>query len=382
MRKTDIPGQSNLKDVVGNMIDNNRLPHALLLHAQEGGSSLAIALWIAQNLMCSDRSNGDACGLCANCTKHLAATHPDVHFVIPVNTNKQVKKRSDAVSDSYLESWRKRMEEGPWLSLLDWYRAIDIEKKQGNIGIDESKSLREKLALRSFEGGYRVFIIWHADRMNTEFGNKMLKSFEEPNEKTVFILTSEQPQQLLSTILSRTQIIEEEPTTSDQIAQFLETRFGLDPTISKNLAFRSEGNIVHAIKEAQHEDEPWLDEFKDWMRHAWKRDIPMLYTWSEKMAQKSRDAERQFISGALMVLDRCFRMGWVESGIPMESDEAKFYNDFSPYINAANVEGFMKVLEETSTHIERNVNAKMVWFDSGIQVVRLLHQGKKALESA
>ena len=364
------------------MIDNNRLPHALLLHAQEGGSSLAIALWIAQNLMCSDRSNGDACGLCANCTKHLAATHPDVHFVMPVNTNKQVKKRSDAVSDSYLESWRKRMEEGPWLSLLDWYRAIDIEKKQGNIGIDESKSLREKLALRSFEGGYRVFIIWHADRMNTEFGNKMLKSFEEPNEKTVFILTSEQPQQLLSTILSRTQIIEEEPTTSDQIAQFLETRFGLDPTISKNLAFRSEGNIVHAIKEAQHEDEPWLDEFKDWMRHAWKRDIPMLYTWSEKMAQKSRDAERQFISGALKVLDRCFRMGWVESGIPMESDEAKFYNDFSPYINAANVEGFMKVLEETSTHIERNVNAKMVWFDSGIQVVRLLHQGKKALESA
>ena len=100
------------------------------------------------------------------------------------------------------------------------------------------------------------------------------------------------------------------------------------------------------------------------------------------MALKSRDSERQFINGALKVLDRCFRLGWVENHIPLDDDEAKFYKDFSPYINAANVEGFLDLLEETSRHIERNVNAKMVWFDSSIQAVRLLHQGKKALEEA
>lgn len=382
MLKNEIPGQENLKDVVGHMIDNTRLPHAILFNAREGGSSLALALWVAQNLMCTERKNGDACGQCSNCTKHQSFAHPDVHFVMPVNTNKQVKKRSDAVSDSFLDVWRTQLESGPWFSLLDWYRAIDIEKKQGIIGIDESKSLREKLALRSFEGGYRIFIIWHADRMNSEFGNKMLKSFEEPTPKTVFILVSEKPQQLLTTILSRTQIIEEEHTSNEELAAFIENRFGLDEASASKIAYRAEGNIVQAMKEAAHDDEQWLDEFKEWMRHAWKRDIPMLYKWSEGMAQKSRDAERQFISGALKVLDRCFRMGWVESGIPMDGDEARFYNDFSPYINASNVEGFMKLLEETSMHIERNVNPKMVWFDSGIQAVRLLHQGKKALENA
>ena len=222
MRRSEIPGQEELKAVISRLIDDERVPHALLFQGVEGGASLPLALYLTQYLMCDNRQHGDVCGECSSCLKNQTLTHPDVHVVLPINTNKEVKvKTKDLHSDLYSEDWRDTITKNPYLSLQQWYTAIAIEKKQGFIGAGESKELRSKLALRSYEGKSRVFIIWHADRMNQEFGNKMLKNFEEPNPNTVFILVSESPSKLLPTIISRVQRFQEEYYSDAEIAGFL-----------------------------------------------------------------------------------------------------------------------------------------------------------------
>jgi len=381
MTRNDIPGQEELKQVFTRMVREDRLPHALLIHGLEGGVSLSMALFLTRYLMCDEPSEHDACGICPSCSKMDHFTHPDVHFVVPVNTTKKVR-REQVNTDRFLEEWREVLKASPVLSLRDWYEHIGIEKSQGFIGENEAREFRQKLALRSYEGKSKVFVIWHADRMNVTFGNKILKSLEEPNENTHFIVVTEQPAQLLTTILSRTQRFMEEQIGDEVLAGFLSSKFDMDPSRAMNTAFRAEGNVHSAIREAQKTEDPWLEEFRLWMRLCYQRDLIGLFNWSEKMARNNRDTQRQFIHGALKVLDRCFRMGWIDIPIPMEEDEAKFYKSFAPFVNAANVKGFVDLLEETSFHIERNVNEKLTWYDTSIKAIRHMHAGKKAVQRA
>lgn len=382
MTGQDIPGQEGLKTVFRQMIAEDRVPHALLIHGVEGGLGLPLALLLSQSLLCENLQNGEPCGQCANCTKTKGHTHPDLHYIVPVNGNKSVKKLEDRHTDSFMADWREALIEDPYMSLIRWYQKIDIENKQGFIGDAESTALRKKLALRAFEGGYRIFIIWHADKMNTSFANKILKNLEEPSNRTIFILISENPTKLLPTIISRVQIFQEEHLNEEELAAFLERKFELDEVEAHNIAFRAEGNIAEAMKEVHHQKDPWLDEFKSWMRMAYSRDLAGLYKWSEQMGRRSRDAQKQFCNASLKVLDRCYRMGWLKMNIPHEGEDAKFFKDFSPFINTANIEGFMVLIEEASFHIERNVNEKIVWFDSSIQAIRLVHAGKKSVATA
>ena len=383
MRRDEIPGQEELKAVISRLVDDERVPHALLFQGVEGGASLPLALYLTQYLMCDNRQHGEVCGECSSCLKNQTLTHPDVHLVLPINTNKEVKVPLNKIhSDLYSEEWRGTISKNPYLSLQQWYTAIDIEKKQGFIGAGESKELRSKLALRSYEGKSRVFIIWHADRMNPEFGNKMLKNFEEPNPNTVFILVTESPSKLLSTIISRVQRFQEEHYSDAEIAKFLTEKYQLDSNEAMNLAFRAEGNLQAAVKEASEAGDPWLEVFRDWMRMSYRRDLHELYDWSEKMSSNTRETQRVFIDAALKVLDRCFRMGWLDIHIPMEGEEADFYKKFSPFINASNIRSFMDLLEEAAFHIDRYVNPRIVWYDTSIKSVRLVHQGKKAIAAS
>lgn len=381
MTQEKIPGQKGLKEVFIRMVDNNRLPHAILIKGIEGGVSLPLSNFLVSYLFCLEKSAGKACGVCSNCKRLASHTHPDVHYIFPVNSRKDLKKE-EVHADSFLKEWRSIHEDHSFFSTQDWYRFIEMENKQGLIGEVESRKLREKLALRSYEGGYKVFIIWAADTMNPTFANKLLKNLEEPSERTLFVLVTQHAEHLLPTILSRVQKFEEEPIDELQMVEFLINQYNLSRERASALAFRAEGNLQLAVREALESDDPWLNAFKQWMRLAYQRDMCGLFNWSIEMAAAPRESGRQFIRGALKVLDRCFRMAWVDDNIPMEGEEASFYKNFSPFINPANIEGFMELLQETTFHIERNVNEKMVWYDTSIKAVRLIHLGKKSSSQA
>lgn len=379
MTEKDIPGQGTLKSVFRQLVDEERVPHAVLIHGLEGGSGLPLALYLVQTLMCENQQGGDPCGECAECIRTASYAHPDIHYIFPVNGNKTVKKPEDRHSDSFMVDWRIALKQNPYMTLIPWHQAIGIEKKEGIISDAESTSLRRKLALRSFEGGYRVFIIWHADKMNASFANKILKNLEEPTEKTLFVLVTENPSKLLPTIISRVQIFKEDHLDEADLGDFIERKYDLSESEAMDVAFRAEGRIAQAMKEMEHQEDPWLDEFKNWMRMAYSQDMSGLFKWSENMSRRSRDSQMQFCNAALKVLDRCYRMGWMQVNIPLEGEGAKFFKDFSPFINTANVSGFLDLLEEASFHIERNVNEKIIWFDTSIQAIRLVHAGKKSV---
>ena len=377
MKREDIPGQEALKNVFTEMVDEQQVPHAILIRSKQGGSGLAMALFLAQYQLCEHRNEGDPCGTCASCVKNERLSHPDVHYVMPVNKNQRVKKV--AISELFLEEWRNLVGSHPFIDLMDWYTAIGIENKQGFMGSDEITALRQKLSLRAFEGKQKIFIIWQADRMNQEFANKMLKSLEEPSDDTLFILITENPDRLLPTVLSRTQVFSEDPLTEQELSHFLQSKHSIPASEATNIAYRSEGSISHALKDVEHKGDQWLEDFVTFMRQAYMRDISGLYQWSEKMAKNSRDAQRQFVKNALAILDRCYRMGWVEENLPFEGEEQQFYTRFAPFVNYSNIRGCMEDFEKAAYHIERNVNAKIVWFDTSINAIRLVHQGKKAV---
>ena len=378
MKSKEIPGQDELKHVLAQMVDEERLPHAILLQEQAGGSGLPLARFLTQYLVCNNKQNQDACGECPPCIKMQSGTHPDVHFTFPVNTTDRVKKSENSYSDNFLMELRDFLVQKPFSHLQAWYDHINLGNKVGLINVHEGKQIQKKLSLRAFEGGFRVFIIWCAEWMNEDFSNKILKNLEEPSPKTVFILVTSEPNKLLPTIISRVQKFQEDYLTEDQLADFLVKQVNISRPIALDIAFRSEGNVSDAMSEAIGNIDPWLEEFKLWVRLAWSRDLVGMYEWSLKMAGNKRDSQRVFVEGSLKVIDRCFRLGWMDIHIPMEGEEAKFYKDFSPYINTANAEGFLELMQQAAFHISRNVNPKMVWYDSSIQAVRLVHAGKKA----
>ena len=382
MKRADIPGQEELKNVLTAMVDRDSLPHALLIHEQPGGTGLVAARFLTQYLLCENKQGGDTCGSCANCIKVQNNTHPDVHYIFPVNKTKGISKSEHFITDNVAEEVRAFLANQPYGDVRDWYTAINIEKNKGIISAAEGKEVAKKLMLRAYEGGYRIFIVWTAELMNDTFANKILKNLEEPSDKTIFLLVTSTPSQLLTTIVSRVQRFQEDPVSEDVLANFLVNRLGLNRPKALDLAFRAEGNVHEAMKEAEGIVDPWLEEFKKWMRMAYVRDIGGMHNWCDKMSKNTRDAQIMFATGALKVIDRCYRLGWMDINIPMEGEEAKFYKDFSPFINTANAEGFLDLIQEAAFHIERNVNPKIVWFDTSIKAIRLVHAGKKSRAQA
>ncbi|GAB4382321.1 MAG: DNA polymerase III subunit delta' [Salibacteraceae bacterium] len=376
MKDLAIPGHNEIKTVIARLIDQGRLPHAILIHERSGGAGLALANFTVRRLLCAQPNGITPCGECGACQKTNQYVHPDVNYIYPVNLNKSVKKTDDRHSASFFEQWREMNLSNPVPGLLSWYKAIDIERKQGFIGDEESKELRKKLALRSYEGGFRVFVIWHAERMNHSFANKMLKQFEEPTEKTVFILVSDNPAAMLPTVISRVQVFREASFSDEEMIEFLVNSFDIDRQKASEIAFRCEGNLQQAIIEARGDESPWFPVFQNWMRLSYKRDLAGLYSWSLDMSKHSRDEQKAFCDFALQNLDKSFRLNWLPENLPPQGEAVKFYRDFSKFINAANVGGFQELIEEIAVHIERNVYEKLVWFDASIKSIRLIHAGK------
>lgn len=372
-----IPGQTKIVNSFRQLVDESRVPHSILIHERPGGSGLAIAIHLARMLLCENRQGGDPCDECPQCVKTMQHTHPDMHYVFPNNTNSRFKRAEQRFSDNFYPEWREALTQHPFLTLAEWYKRIDIEKKQGFIGDEDVTSVRKKLTLRAHGGRYRVFIIWHAEKMNHSFANKILKNLEEPTDKTVFILITSTPALLLPTIVSRVQIFKEEIISEEELAHFLVRQFDASENQARISANRSEGNLSKAIKHVFEEEEPWLKEFQVWMRLAYSRDLEGLLRWSDKMSKNTRDEQKYFCEEALIIIDRCYRMAWLNSEINSPGDEAKFFRDFSPFINTANAQGFLHLLEEATKDIQSNLNQKIVWFDSSIKAIRLIHSGKK-----
>lgn len=378
---SEILGQDHIKSHLTKSADSARIPHAQLFIGPEGSGTLPMAIAYAQYILCKntdgDNANGnDACNL-----KFRNLSHPDLHFVFPVASNSEVK--SHPVSAHFLKYWREFVEQTPYGSLFDWYKKIDIQNKQGQIGVDEALEIVKSLSLKAYEGGYKVMIIWMADKMNTATANKLLKLLEEPPEKTVFLLIAESEDDILQTILSRCQILNFGPLGEKAIVDALVSRQNIDPKEALKLAHQAQGNYNRALHILDKTDDglPFEEWFVQWVRAAFRAKgnaaaIQDLIAWSEQIAGIGREAQKQFLNFCIDMFRQALLLNYnAKELVYMEPTVEKFkLENFAPFVNGNNINDIFKELSDALYHIERNGNAKIILTDLSIKLTRLIHK--------
>lgn len=378
MRFSDIIGQEELKRHLTDSIDKGRISHAQLFTGIAGAGTLPLAIAYAQYLNCPNRKDGDSCGVCPSCQQIAQSAHPDVHFIYPVN--KQGKKSGEVVlSAEFLPQWREIMSQsGGYFTRQEWYDKLDLGKTlQGMISAKEADEIIRRLSFKSFQSQYKVVIIWQAETMNEEAANKILKILEEPWENTVFLLVAERGDLLLKTILSRTQ----ETSVPRLKVEDLVSLSGASEQERRNMARLAAGDVIQMRRMVQGEGdelrEECFDLFCRLMRLSYNDKHLELLDWADEVAQLSREQQRQMLTHSARLLREAYML---HAGLGRISylwgEEAKFCNNFAPFIGNQNIEILISEIESAMRQINQNGNARIVFTHFALAVSKQINRLK------
>jgi len=379
MNFSQIPGHQETIIKLIHSVKEERVSHAQLLTGPPGCGSLALALAYAKYVSCENRTVSDSCGKCKSCVKYDKMIHPDLHFVFPVIKN---KKESEPVSDSFLEEWRDFVRKSPFFTVNSWLDSIEVGNAQGLIFSSEAGEIIKKLSLKTFESDFKIMIIWLPEKMHPSTANKLLKLIEEPPDRTLFLLVSDEPDKVLPTILSRCQQIRIPAFTHDEIRDYIIKKFSGEKQKAAELAEVANGNIIKAIELFENEDSSLqnLERFKNLMRFAWKRDVLSLISWSENISATGREAQKNFLSNSLRLFRENLMMtlGQVQNKLVfLAGEEASFSGNFHPFINQNNIYSLTDEFNLAFSHVEANGNAKILFLDLALKVTRLISRAAK-----
>lgn len=373
MHYSDVIGQEAVKAQLRRQVAEDRVPHAQLFAGPEGVGKLPMALAFATALLCEHCTDGEPCGTCPSCKMADRLIHPDLHFVFPVVKPKGTS--GEVTSDRYLDEWRKQIAETPYFDRTAWIARMGAENQQAIIGVAEASAIMRKLSTKPAIGRRKVMIIWQPELMNEPAANKLLKLLEEPPVDTCFLLVSDEPARLLTTIISRTQRVSFPPLTEADIAATLTGRHGLGTEDAAAIAHNVAGNYVAARRQL-HVDEDkalFFDMFVLLMRLSYQRKVKDLYEWSERVSQWGRERQKDFLDYAGHMLRENFIYNFHQPALNyMTRKEADFAVRFARFINERNVIGIYTEIESARRDIVQNVNPRMVFFDFTLKMIVLL----------
>jgi DNA polymerase-3 subunit delta' len=289
----EIIGQAEIKSRLLNLVRDDRTPHAMMLFGPPGTGKLALGIAMAQYLSCTDRQPDDACGVCPSCLKLSKLIHPDLHFVVPVLKTSKVPK--DPVSDHFMEEWRGAFLSNPYLSENQWYETIGAENMQGMISKEESLQMIRKMGFKPYESEFRMMVIWLPEKMNQPAANKLLKLIEEPPEKTLILMVSENTDKILPTILSRTQLFHVPPLSESMIREGLLLHENTDQQLVEDAIRKANGNFNMALQTLRQDENEryYFDLFTGLMRLCYSRKIIEINDWVEQVAGLGRERQKQ-----------------------------------------------------------------------------------------
>lgn len=375
MQFKNIIGHENVKNRLINAVKEERISHAQLFLGPEGCGNLALAIAFAQYVSCLSRTDNDSCGECASCVKYEKLVHPDLHFVFPVASSTTVKDKP--TSAKYIAQWREAILDETYLSLAHWQNRIETGNKQLLISKNESEDILKVLSLKTYESEYKVMIIWYPERFNIASGNKLLKIIEEPPSKTIFLLVAQDSEQILSTILSRTQLVKVGRIQEDVLQSELIKKYSLEASVAQKIAHQSDGDFITAQKLIEHSatEEEFHELFKVWMRSAFTGKVDGLISWSENMASAAfgREKQKQFLNYSLHIFRESLMKNYGDAEMErIAGNEVKFLSNFAPYIHGANCIEIIELFNDASYHIERNANPKILFLDLSLKLTKLL----------
>jgi DNA polymerase-3 subunit delta' len=369
----DVIGQQEVKRRLLKLVEGDRTPHALMLFGPPGTGKLGLALAMARYLACGERQPDDACGRCPSCIKFSKLVHPDLHFVVPVVKTEKVPR--DPVTDHYIEVWRAAFLANPYLSENQWYEAIGAENKQGLINKEESLQIIRKLGFKPYESEYRMVIIWLPEKMNQAAANKLLKLLEEPPDKTLILMVSENTDRILPTIVSRAQTLHVPLLDENHIREGLLKIKGADPDLVEDAVRRASGNYNMALATLQSDEQELinLEMFTDLMRLCYSKKIIEINNWVEGVAGLGRERQKQLLDYSLRMMRENFMLHISQRGLrSMSAREAEFSGNFHPFIHEGNIHSLVEAFTLAGNHIEANGNPKIIFMDLSINVIRLL----------
>lgn len=379
MQFNDVIGQQEVKARLIQMVNESRISHALLFFEQPGSGGLALAYAFAQYINCENRQENDSCGTCPSCIKISKLVHPDLHFSFPAA--KIDKKAPKGLCSELMPDWREALLENPYLQLNDWYDYIGIENKQAIIREEESDVIVYTLSLKSFEGRYKIHIMWQADKLNAAAANKLLKIIEEPPDNTLFILITDNYEQLLPTILSRTQLIKIKRIADDDFQQALTVKKSLDAKGAKRILHLSDSNYSLATQLLT-EEQTIIDieqRFRDWLRLCYNiySNYKAVSKWVEEMAAEVREHQKNFLAFGLQTIREALVTNYAGAEYSRFDEESfEGFQKLSKMIHHNNIDLFVQELNTACFHIERNANPKILFLDLSFKMHHILRKGK------
>lgn len=365
-------GQQSTITTLRNLVDNDRLPHATLVHGPQGCGKLSLVLAAVQYLFCDDRKEGDSCGVCQSCSKVSKLIHPDIHFTFPFITTKESK-----VSDQYLSDWRNALLTNPYMDVNDWLELIGAANKQGNITKDECLNIIKKLSLKAFQNKFKICIIWLPEYLGKE-GNRLLKLIEEPPADTFFFLITENTQQILNTILSRCQVVKASPLSEEEIKNALIENKELASDKAEVLSFIANGDYNQALALADNIENDNAALFLEWMRKVYKGNGVHMVSWVDKIAGIGRENQKYFIQYALHFLRELMVIKMTGTDkVRLSKDDYQTALKLTKIIEFNHIEAITKLLNEVGYAILRNANPKILFLDASIQMNQILKNKQK-----
>ncbi len=391
----NITGQKETKEQLVQLVQHNRLSHALLFLGKEGSGALSLAMAFAQYIVC-EKVNGkkqanpgsslfgeepaateqnlvhsDSCGVCAACVKAAKLMHPDIHYSYPVITK---KSGQTPVSTDYITEWREFFSLHPYGNVYDWLQFINADNKQGNITAEECNDINRKISLKSFESEYKILIIWMPEYL-TKNGNKLLKLIEEPPPNTLFMLVAENEGAILPTILSRTQLVKIPLLTNLEIEAALELKSGVAMEKAQQVAALSEGNYREALQLLQHVDDDWQAIIREWLNMLVKKNLAGQVKWIDEMSKQGREKQKQFLKYFTHLLEQAIRLKSIPSLISLAetgSQEQDFALRLNKLCSVSQQEAIIKELDKASYYVERNANGKMLFHALSIKLYHII----------
>jgi DNA polymerase-3 subunit delta' len=372
MQFKDVIGQRPAKELLIQLAQEQRVPHAILLLGPPGNGKLALALAFAQYLNCSGKTASDSCGVCSSCLKYKKLIHPDLHFTIPVIITSAIPKPT---SSSYISKWREFFIANPYPMYEKWNQAIAEENKQGIINVNEASEIIQKLNKKSYEADYKVSLIWLPETMNATCANKILKILEEPPANTLFLLVSEEEQRLLSTIRSRCQAIRLPKIEEQDLAEALANHPSLGENNPAVIARMAKGNFILA-EELLREDEVRKynhRQYTSMMRSGYGRNLQELLAWSEELSSIGRTRQISFLRYCSDFTRENFMSNFKQPElVTLDENEEKFAKKFAPFIHEKNVMHLFSEFEKSQKDIASNGNAKAVFTDMALKISKLI----------
>jgi DNA polymerase-3 subunit delta' len=367
MQFNQIVGQAAIKQRLINTVTENRVSHAQLFLGPEGSGSLALAVAYAQFLSCEDKQADDSCGVCSSCRKYQKLVHPDLHFSYPF-----FAKHKDDNALTFIEQWREAFLTNPYLNLDTWRNYLDAENKQANINIAECHQIIKKLSFKPFESVYKVLILWLPEYLDKE-GNALLKIIEEPQPNTLFLLVAQNQDQILNTILSRTQLVKIPALGYEDIKQHLISNHNQTENAAAEIAYLSNGNLTEALAMVDQDTKSYHNLFVQWLRLCFANKGIEIVAFVDQLAKMGRENQKNFLRyGISFIRECCLLMAGAGSLVHLPAAELETAQKMTNVMNISIANDISSELEKAHYHVERNANPKILFLDVSLQIINFL----------